>query len=302
MKPESNHLEIQANTCIPLGELFASKAKLLEINYQTITAKANNYICFGVNHTESYYLSTFSSKGFFLCRMALAQLEETTNRVRTLNEELRQKTERVKEVALAVAEEYPNIARNPANPLDVQDIQSELDNLNDRFSYLQEQLSDKVVITFVGATNSGKSSLINALLRDDRLPVSHGETTMCAIKVCTTEADEWKFYLHGNELPQNTIEEVKELLSRMSGEENEDARTQLQLETRSVVQIDWPKHLCKWLPENIVLYDTPGFNVDRNAMNLIEEWCRKADIIVAVMDVSSSALVEVRRHTHCRLL
>lgn len=215
--------------------------------------------------------------------------------MKTLNEELRQKTERVKEVALAVAEKYPDIARNPTNPLNVQGIQSKLDKLNARFSNLEEQLSDKVVIAFVGATNSGKSSLINALLRDDRLPVCHGETTMCAIKVCTTKAAEWKFYLHGNELPQNTIEEVKELLSRMSGQENEDARTQLQLETRSVVQIDWPKHLCKWLPENVVLYDTPGFNVDRDAMNLIEEWCRKADIIVAVMDVSSPALVELAR-------
>ena len=53
---------------------------------------------------------------------------------------------------------------------------------------VREKLASKdIVIEFVGTTNSGKSSVINALLRERRVPVGFMQTTMCSIRVRVTE-------------------------------------------------------------------------------------------------------------------
>ena len=55
----------------------------------------------------------------------------------------------------------------------------------------EKETSKDIVIQFVGATRSGKSSLINALLSERRLPVGFMQTTMGSIKICIIEDSEW---------------------------------------------------------------------------------------------------------------
>ena len=96
---------------------------------------------------------------------------------------------------------------------------------------VREKLASKdIVIEFVGTTNSGKSSVINALLRERRVPVGFMQTTMCSIRVRVTENREWSVEKIGKDgekkLLSEAIEEkaLENLLSKMSGLENEKLR------------------------------------------------------------------------------
>ena len=224
--------------------------------------------------------------------MALEELLELANKVKGFKAELSDQNKKVEDLLNEYSKNVPCVGK-PENHDTVKHIKSELYVLNADLKSLQEKASEKIAIAFIGAINSGKSSLINALLRDDRLPVAHGETTMCAVKISTTVDDKWKVHLDGKELTAKNEEEVKVLLSMMCGEVREKERSNLRIDAHSTVQIDWPKNLCKRLPENIDLYDTPGFSDETEFEKAVEQCCRKADIIVAVMDVSSPALKEV---------
>lgn len=53
---------------------------------------------------------------------------------------------------------------------------------------VREKLASKdIVIEFVGTTNSGKSSVINARLRERRVSVGFMQTTVCSVRVRVTE-------------------------------------------------------------------------------------------------------------------
>ena len=153
--------------------------------------------------------------------------------------------------------------------------------------------SKDIAIEFVGTTNSGKSSVINALLRERRLPVGFMQTTMCSIRVCVKEIKEWsvkKIDKDGEEeFLSEAIEEkaLGNLLSKMSGLKNEQLRKEEGIDLYTTIQINWPKEKCKKLPENVILCDTPGFGESEEDIQLVTERCKKADIIVAVMDSTS---------------
>ena len=91
-------------------------------------------------------------------------------------------------------------------------------------SNVREKLTSKdIVIEFVGTTNSGKSSVINALLRERRVPVGFMQTTMCSIRVRVTENREWSVEKIGKDGEKKLLSEATEekalenLLSKMSG-------------------------------------------------------------------------------------
>ena len=159
---------------------------------------------------------------------------------------------------------------------------------------VREKLASKdIVIEFVGTTNSGKSSVINALLRERRVPVGFMQTTMCSIRVRVTENREWSVEKIGKDgekkLLSEAIEEkaLENLLSKMSGLKNEKLRKEEGIDLYTTVQINWPKEKCRKLPENVILCDTPGFGESEEDIQLVTERCKKADIIVAVMDSTS---------------
>ena len=58
-------------------------------------------------------------------------------------------------------------------------------------------------------------------------------------------------------------------------------------EKKGIGQINWPASKCKKLPRNVILCDTPGFGENDEDMELVTQTCKKADIIVAVMDSMS---------------
>lgn len=193
---------------------------------------------------------------------------------------------------LGTSEEWKDL--NKLNE-DLKDIQAELKKVQEKAT------SEKILIKFVGATSSGKSSLINALLRSSRLPVGFMQTTMCSFEVCTTKAKEWSVTIkdeNGETVRQESSEnekDVRDLLSNMSGKEHANKRKEMGIGTRSVVQVNWPKHLCKVLPLNVVLFDTPGLGEEFECDQVVTESCREADILVAVMDAMSPSKATVSK-------
>ena len=160
--------------------------------------------------------------------------------------------------------------------------------------------SEEIVIQFVGATSSGKSSLINTLLRSKRLPVAPMQTTMCSIKVCKTKEKEWSVTTTGVNgetvcLSKTRDEKaINRLLSQVSGKKHSDERENLNICASSVVQVNWPEHLCL-LPFDVALVDTPGFGEKEEYDKVVTESSKKADIIVAVMDAMSPSAVTVSK-------
>ena len=189
-------------------------------------------------------------------------------------------------------------------PSKSEEIQTLPDKLNQMVvklkAELKKALSEDIAIVFVGRTSSGKSSLINALLQDNRLPVKKVKTTMSKIQVRPTANEEWSVVKVGCEKPlsdQMSEEDVKALLSMMSGEINAAERKKLNIDSQSVIQVNWPRHLCT-LPENVVLIDTPGCSESTGGNKVVLDSNKEAHILVAVMDIMSPSIEGVRRCIH----
>ena len=165
--------------------------------------------------------------------------------------------------------------------------------MDDLKNVREKEASKDIVIQFVGSTSSGKSSLINALLGELCLPVGFMQTTMCSIKVCPTEDSEWSIEIINENGSKQILSKltddktVRDLLSKMSGKKNEQLRKEMGIGLRTIIQVNWPASKCKKLPRNVILCDTPGFGESDEDMELVTQTCKKADVIVAVMDSMS---------------
>ena len=160
---------------------------------------------------------------------------------------------------------------------DLQKIKEELINL-------KEKAAGELIVQFVGATGSGKSSLINCLLRDDRLPVDELECTISSIRVCTTPGSKWSVKVNGKELEKGDDKQhVKWLLNETGDEAAKEQQKCLEITKESVVEFFWPNYLCTTLPDNVVLVDSPGYMENPLSSEVVTASGKKADIIVAVM-------------------
>lgn len=181
----------------------------------------------------------------------------------------------------------------PNGSMTTQQVQAEFKEMVDGLKgELEKALSKNVNIAFVGRTSGGKSSLINALLRVKRLPVDTLTATMCTFKVRPTPAKEWSVIeMNRGEdlLNKGNQEEVDKLLSLFTDDDYIEKRKELNITFESVIQVNWPRNLCN-LPENIILIDTPGIEESDDCDQVVIDLCKKADIIVAVMDLTSPSL------------
>ena len=224
--------------------------------------------------------------------MALAQLRELVNGVKVLTEKLFVENDKVTKIL----DEYPKRIKNCVT---VADIKKDVEGIKRDLETVEKHATEKLVITFVGAINSGKSSLINALLREDRLPTACGESTVCSFKICTTEEKSWSVHLDEKNKTWNEdeVEEIKQLFCKIADPESRAKRRELSINTKSVVQVNWPQTLCRTLPENVVLHDTPGFGKDPKVFKVVKKSCEETDVIVAVVDTMSPMLERVSMRT-----
>ena len=225
--------------------------------------------------------------------------KETAKKINELRDNIESLTkvmEEVKKVCDQFYKEYKN--KIPSQPEEIKRSHDNLEKIVDELKgELEKAVSEDVTIVFVGRTSSGKSSLINALLQDSRLPVDKIQTTMCKIQVRPTADEEWSIVKVGCQEPltdHKSAEAVKGLLSKMSGKSETAEREKLRIDSRSVIQVNWPRQLCN-LPENIILIDTPGFKENYDGDIVVFDSCKEAEILVAVMDFMSPSMKDVRK-------
>ena len=222
--------------------------------------------------------------------------KETAEKIEDLRANIQSLTEAIEEVR-GVCNEFSKeyLDKIPREPEEIQMLRDKLKEMVVELKdELKKAVSEDIAIVFVGRTSSGKSSLINALLRESRLPVKKAQTTMCKIQVRPTAETEWSVEMLGCEKPvfsKMSKEDVKALLSKMS---NAAEREKLNIDSHSVIQVNWPRHLCT-LPENIVLIDTPGCSESTDGNKVVLDCCKEADILVGVMDFMSPSTEFVRK-------
>ena len=182
----------------------------------------------------------------------------------------------------------------------VEYIEEQLQEIQGDLERIQKKASDKLVIEFVGATSSGKSTLINALTREERLPTGFAETTMCLTEIYTTDDEEWSVKVNDKTLSYIKDEEgIRDLLTAISQEDVRKERSDLNINEGSVVRVGWPKKFSRQLPENVVLVDSPSYGETENCDQIVKNSCQKADIIVAVMDSMSPSIKHVSKCYEC---
>lgn len=137
---------------------------------------------------------------------------------------------------------------------------------------------DHMKVAFFGRTSNGKSTVINAMLRDQILPSGLGHTTNCFLQVEGSENGE-AYLMTESSNDRQPVHSVRQLGSALSQE---------RLGESNIVRIFWPKEKCLLLRDDVVFVDSPGVDVTPNLDQWIERHCLDSDVFVYVASAEST--------------
>uniref|UniRef100_A0A671V1Q9 Mitofusin 1b n=1 Tax=Sparus aurata TaxID=8175 RepID=A0A671V1Q9_SPAAU len=135
-------------------------------------------------------------------------------------------------------------------------------------------------------TSNGKSTVVNAMLRDRVLPSGIGHTTNCFLSVEGTDEDKAYLKTEGSD-EEKSIKTVNQLAHALHMDESLDAGC--------LVRVFWPKTKCALLRDDLVLVDSPGTDVTSQLDSWIDKFCLDADVFVLVAN-SESTLMNTEKH------
>ncbi|XP_061636659.1 mitofusin-1b isoform X1 [Phyllopteryx taeniolatus] len=157
----------------------------------------------------------------------------------------------------------------------------------DKLAVIKEVLARRhMKVAFFGRTSNGKSTVVNAMLRDRVLPSGIGHTTNCFLSVEGTDEDKAYLKTEGSE-EEKSIKTVNQLAHALHMDESLDAGC--------LVRIFWPKTKCALLRDDLVLVDSPGTDVTSELDSWIDKFCLDADVFVLVAN-SESTLMNTEKH------
>ncbi|XP_043195918.1 transmembrane GTPase Marf-like isoform X1 [Amphibalanus amphitrite] len=143
-------------------------------------------------------------------------------------------------------------------------------------------------VAFFGRTSNGKSSVINAMLRDKVLPSGMGHTTHCFLQVEGVDGDE-AFLTVGDDGQRRSVESVAQLGHALHKEK---------LDESAVVYVHWPKQRCHLLRDDVVFVDSPGIDVTQGLDAWIDAHCLDADVFVLVANAESTLMQTEKNFFH----
>ncbi|XP_076009427.1 mitofusin-1b [Genypterus blacodes] len=168
-----------------------------------------------------------------------------------------------------------------------QDQKLEIQAYADKLVIIKEVLARRhMKVAFFGRTSNGKSTVINAMLRDRVLPSGIGHTTNCFLSVEGTDEDKAFLKTEGSE-EEKSIKTVNQLAHALHMDESLDAGC--------LVRVFWPKTKCALLRDDLVLVDSPGTDVTTQLDSWIDKFCLDADVFVLVAN-SESTLMNTEKH------
>ncbi|KAM9848287.1 mitofusin-1b [Aulostomus maculatus] len=168
-----------------------------------------------------------------------------------------------------------------------QDQKLEIQSYADKLAIIKEVLARRhMKVAFFGRTSNGKSTVINAMLRDRVLPSGIGHTTNCFLSVEGTDEDKAYLKTEGSE-EEKSIKTVNQLAHALHMDESLDAGC--------LVRVFWPKTKCALLRDDLVLVDSPGTDVTSQLDSWIDKFCLDADVFVLVAN-SESTLMNTEKH------
>ncbi|KAM4551621.1 mitofusin-1 [Odontesthes bonariensis] len=136
-------------------------------------------------------------------------------------------------------------------------------------------------VAFFGRTSNGKSTVINAMLRDRVLPSGIGHTTNCFLSVEGTDRDEAYLTTEASN-ERRSVSTVNQLAHALHMDPT--------LDSGSLVQVFWPKSRCALLRDDLVLMDSPGTDVTLELDSWIDKFCLDADVFVLVGNAESTLM------------
>ncbi|KAM6989423.1 mitofusin-1 isoform 3-T3 [Tautogolabrus adspersus] len=136
-------------------------------------------------------------------------------------------------------------------------------------------------VAFFGRTSNGKSTVINAMLRDRVLPSGIGHTTNCFLRVEGTDGDEAYLTTEASN-ERKSVKTVNQLAHALHMVPT--------LDSGSLVKVFWPKTRCALLRDDLVLMDSPGTDVTLELDSWIDKFCLDADVFVLVGNSESTLM------------
>ncbi|XP_055910677.1 transmembrane GTPase Marf isoform X1 [Eupeodes corollae] len=147
---------------------------------------------------------------------------------------------------------------------------------------------DHMKVAFFGRTSNGKSSVINAMLREKILPSGIGHTTNCFCQVEGSDDQEAYLVKEGSDEKLNVVN-IKQLANALCQEK---------LSESSLVRIFWPRERCSLLRDDVVFMDSPGVDVSPNLDDWIDNHCLNADVFVLVLNAESTMTLAEKSFFH----
>ncbi|XP_063231897.1 transmembrane GTPase Marf [Bacillus rossius redtenbacheri] len=147
---------------------------------------------------------------------------------------------------------------------------------------------DHMKVAFFGRTSNGKSTVINAMLREKILPSGIGHTTNCFLQVEGSDNGEAYLCTEGSSERQN-VKSVGQLAHALCKEK---------LGESQLVHIFWPKDKCLLLRDDVVFVDSPGIDVSPNLDDWIDRHCLDADVFVLVANAESTLMLAEKNFFH----
>ncbi|ERL86642.1 hypothetical protein D910_04048, partial [Dendroctonus ponderosae] len=165
----------------------------------------------------------------------------------------------------------------------------QIEEFVDRVQGIREVLArDHMKVAFFGRTSNGKSSVINAMLRDKVLPSGIGHTTNCFLQVEGSATGDAYLTLEGSN-EQRAVESVGQLAHALCKEK---------LSESQLVRVFWPKNRCLLLRDDVVFVDSPGVDVTPNLDEWIDMHCLDADVFVLVANAESTLMLTEKNFFH----
>ncbi|XP_034035799.1 mitofusin-1-like isoform X2 [Thalassophryne amazonica] len=171
-----------------------------------------------------------------------------------------------------------------------EDQKLEIQAYDEKLSIIKDVLARRhMKVAFFGRTSNGKSTVINAMLRDRVLPSGLGHTTNCFLSVEGTD-DEKAFLKTEGSDEEKSIKTVNHLAHALIMDKSLDAGC--------LVRVFWPKSKCALLRDDLVLVDSPGTDVTSQLDSWIDKFCLDADVFVLVANSESTLMNTEKQFFH----